>query len=90
MIEDVVDLSAVFEEIAVADALVADVIADHEVVGAVNRDPAVVAIPDRRADDGAAAHRAADQVEVDAVAALHVLLAQVAKLGVADRAGRMR
>ena len=38
---------------------------------------------------GAAAHRVADQVEVQAVAAEHAFLAEVAELGVADRAGRV-
>ena len=37
----------------------------------------------------AAAHRVAAQVEVQAVAAEHALLAEVAELGVADRAGRV-
>ena len=39
--------------------------------------------------DGAAAHRVADQVIVQAVAAEHAFLAEVAELGVADRAGRV-
>ena len=65
-VEDVVDLGAVFQEEAVADALVADAVADDEVVRAVDREPAVVAVPDRGADDGAAAHRVAAQVEVQA------------------------
>src|SRR5262249_50759258 len=47
-VEDVEDLGAVFQEEAVADALVADTIADDEVVGAVDRKPAVAAVPDRR------------------------------------------
>ena len=47
------------------------------------------AVPDRVADDGAAAHRVAAQVVVQGVAAEHVLLAEVAELGVADRAGRV-
>ena len=65
-VEDVVDLGAVLEEEAVADALVADAVADDQVVGAVDGEPAVVAVPDRGADDGAAAHRVAAQVEVQA------------------------
>jgi len=88
-VEDVVDLGAVFEEEAVADALVADAIADHEVVGAVDRHPAVAAVPDRRADHGAAAHRVAGEVIVDRVFAENAFLAQVPKLGVADRATRV-
>ena len=89
VVEDVVDLGAALEEIAVADALVAHVVADHEGVGAVDRDPAVVAVPDRGPDDRAAPHGLAGQVEVDAVAALLVPLAEVAELGVVDRAGRV-
>src|ERR1051325_3539715 len=40
-VQRVVDLSAVFEEEAVALAAVADAVADDEVVGAVDRQPAV-------------------------------------------------
>ncbi len=69
-----------------ADALVADAIADDEVVGAVDRHPAVAAVPDRRADHGAAAHRVGGEVVVDRVFAEDALLAEVAKFGVADRA----
>ncbi len=47
------------------------------------------AVPDGGADDVAAAHGVADEVVVDAVAAEHALLAEMAKLGVADRAGGM-
>ena len=56
-----------------ADALVADAIANDEVVRAVDGDPAVVAVPDRCADDGAAAHRVANEVEVNRVSAEHAL-----------------
>ena len=48
-----------------------------------------MAVPDRGADDRAAAHRVAAQVEVDAVAAQIVFFAEVAKLGVTDRTGRV-
>ena len=87
-VEDVVDLGAILEEEPVTDRLVADAVADDQVVGPVDRDPAVAAVPERRPDDGAAAHRVAGQVEVEAVLAEDPLLAQVAELGVADRAGR--
>jgi hypothetical protein len=83
-VEQVVDLGAVFQEVAVADALVADAVADHQVLRAVDRDPAVVRIDDRRADHAAAAHRVASKVEVDRVAAQHPFLAQVSEPGVAD------
>ena len=49
--------------------------------------PAIAAVPDRSADDVAAAHRVADQVKVQGVAAQHAFLAEMAELGVADRAG---
>src|SRR5262249_47733191 len=50
---------------------------------------AVAAVPDRGADHVAAAHGVADQVVVQAVAAQHAGLAQVAELGVADGPGRV-
>ena len=52
-----------------------------------NRQPAIAAVPDRRADHGAAAHRVADQVVVQAIAAQHALFAEVAEFGIADRPG---
>src|SRR5437870_13663927 len=55
-IEHVVDFGAVLEKEAVAEALVADAIADDEVVGAVDGKPAVVAVPDAGTDHVAAAH----------------------------------
>src|SRR5262249_14537040 len=45
-VEDVEDLGAVLEEEAVALGLVADAVADDEVVGAVDGQPAVVAVVD--------------------------------------------
>ena len=87
-VQHVVNLGAVLQEEAVADALVADAVAHHQVVGAVDRHPAVAAVPDRSAHDVAAPHRIPAQVEVDAVAAQDVFLAQVAELSVADRPGR--
>jgi hypothetical protein len=86
-VEGVVHLGAVLEEKAVPLAPVADAVADHQVIGAVNGQPAVVAVMDACADHRAAAHRVAAKVVVQAVAAEHALLAQVAELGVADRAG---
>ena len=59
-VEDVVDLGAVFEEEAVADGAEADAVADDHVLGAVDRDPAVVGIDDGDADDAAAAHGVVD------------------------------
>ena len=87
-VEDVVDLGAVLQEEPVPDRLIADAVADDQVVRAVDGDPAVAAVPDRGADDRAAAHRVAEAVEVEAVLAEHPLLAQVAELGVGDRPGR--
>ena len=87
-VQDVVDLGAVLQEEPVPDRLVADAVAHDQVVRAVDRDPAVAAVPDRGADDRAAAHRVAEAVEVQAVLAEHALLAQVAELGIRDRAGR--
>src|SRR2546427_447633 len=83
-VEDIVLLGAVFQVEAVSDALIADTVTHHQVVGPVDGEPAVAAVPDRGANHGAAAHRAADEVEVEAVAAEHALLAQVTELGVAD------
>src|SRR5262249_40440771 len=71
----------------VAEALVADAVAHDEVVGAVDGEPAIVAVPDRGADDRAAAHRVADEGIVQGIAAEDVFLAEMAKLSVADRAG---
>src|SRR5262249_36455101 len=66
---------------------VADVVARHQVVGAVDGQPAVAAVPDGGADDVAAAHRVAAEVVVQGIAAEDAFLAQVAELRVADRAG---
>src|SRR5262249_41641381 len=88
-VEEVEDLGAVFEEEAVAQAAVADAIADDEVVGAVDGEPAIAAIPDRGAQDVAAAHGVADQVIVQAVTAEDAGFAKAAELGVADGAGGM-
>src|SRR5262249_49013661 len=52
-VEDVEHLGAVLHEETMPDALVADAVADHEVVGPMDGEPAVVAVPDRGADDGA-------------------------------------
>ena len=52
-----------------------------------DRDPAVGAVPDRGADDIAAAHRIAAQVIVQGIAAEDSFLAQMAKLGVTDSTG---
>src|SRR5262249_18999330 len=57
-------------------------------VGAVDGQPAVGAVPDGGADDVAAAHGVAAQVIVQTVAPQDTLFAEVAELGVADRAGR--
>ena len=69
-----------------AARLVADAIADEQVVGAVDGDPAVVGIPDARAEHAAAAHGVAHEVEVDGVFAEHAVLAQVPELRVAEAA----
>src|SRR5262249_3166951 len=53
-VEDVEDLGAVFEEEAMAETLVADAVADHEVIGAMDGQPAIVAVPDGGADYRAA------------------------------------
>src|SRR5581483_4500099 len=87
-IENVENFRAVLEEKPVADAVIADAIAHDEIVGAVHGEPAVLAVPQRCADDGAAAHRIAHQMEVQHVAAKRAALAETAELGVADRAGR--
>ena len=47
-VEDVVDLGAVLEEEAVPHAPLADVVADDQVIGAVNRQPAIVDCPRSR------------------------------------------
>src|SRR5262249_32262210 len=86
-VEDIVDLGPVFEEEAGAEAPVADAVADHQVVGAVDCQPAIATVPDRCADDGAAAHGVAAQVIVKTVLAEDSLLAEMTELSVADRAG---
>src|SRR6266851_5169936 len=68
-IEDVVDLRAVFEKVSVPDALIADAIAHDQVIRSMNRQPTVGRIPNRSANHGAAAHRIAAQMIVQAVAA---------------------
>ena len=45
-VEDVVDLGSVLHEVAVSEAAIADAVAHDEMVRAVNRQPAVVAVPD--------------------------------------------
>ena len=69
-----------------ADRLVADVVADDEIVGAVNGDPTIVAVPDRAALDVAAAHGVAGEMKVDGVATEDVFLAEMTELGVAEAA----
>src|SRR5207237_9753285 len=46
-LEDVAGLRTVLQKVAVPDRLKTHAIADDEVIGAVDRDPAVTAIPDR-------------------------------------------
>ena len=87
VIEHVVGFGAVFQKEAVPDALVADAIADDQIIRAVNRQPAIGAIPNRRPDDRAAAHRVADEMKMKRIAAQHIFLAEMPKLRVADRAG---
>ena len=48
-IENIEDLGAVFEEKSVTDAVVPYAIAHDEVIGAVDSNPAIVALPDRSA-----------------------------------------
>src|SRR5207244_10886352 len=55
-VEDVEGLRTVLQEVAVPDRLKTHAIADDEVMGAVDRDPAVAAIPDRCALDITSAH----------------------------------
>src|SRR5207302_1045020 len=86
-VEDVEDFGAVFEEKAMADAVVAHAVADHQIVSAVDGEPAVSAVPDRSADDGTAPHRIADQMKVEAVTTQDSALAEVAEFGVADGSG---
>ena len=86
-VEHVVLLGGVLEEIAVADGLVTDVVAHHEEVGAVNREPAIVRIPNARAGHAAAAHRVAHEMKVNRVFAEHALFAEMTELGVTDAAG---
>src|SRR5262249_5603092 len=45
-VKDVVDLGAVFQEVAVALAPVADIIANNQIIRAVDGQPAVGAVPD--------------------------------------------
>ena len=45
-VQDVVDLGAVLHEKAVPQAAIADAVADDQVIGAVNGQPAVAAVPD--------------------------------------------
>ena len=70
---------AVFEEEAVADRLIADAIADEQVIGAMDGDPAIARIPNARADDAAAAHGVAHQMKMNGVFAEQTFFAQVAK-----------
>src|SRR6516165_9408107 len=87
-VEDVVDLRPVFQEEPVPNTPVADAVPHDKIVRAVDRDPAVAAVPDGSPDDRAAAHRVADAMEVQAVPAEHILFTQVPEFGVADRPGR--
>src|SRR5262249_34929745 len=50
-VEDVADLGAVLQEEAMALAAVADAIANHQVIRAVDGQPAIAAVPNRRPDD---------------------------------------
>src|SRR5262249_50851394 len=86
-IQDVINLRAILQVVPVPDALVADAVAHHQVVRAVDSKPAVATVPDGCADDRATAHGVADKVVVQTVTAKHALLAEVAKFGVANRAG---
>src|ERR1019366_2213024 len=72
-----------------ADAVVTDVVADYEGIRTVDGQPAVGGIPDGTADDGAAAHRVADEMEMQGIPAQHAFLAEMAELRVAERAGRV-
>ena len=79
-------LGPILEEEAVAARLVADAIAHEQMVGAVKGDPAVVGVPDARAEHAAAAHGVAHEVEVDRVFTEHAVLAQMPELRVAEAA----
>ena len=88
-VEDVPLLGRVFEKEAVAARPVADAIAHEQMVGAVDGDPAVVRIPDARAEHAAAAHGVAHEVKMDRVFAEHAAFAEVPELRVADAARRV-
>ena len=71
--ECVAVLDAVFEEEAVADGVVGDVVLHPQVVGAVDGDAAVVGVVDRGVLD-VLPRRVADEVPVDRIAGeVHVL-----------------
>ena len=82
-------LGRVFEEKAVPARLVADAIPDEQMVGAVDGDPAVVRIPDARAEHAAAAHRIAHEMEVNRILAQHALFAEMPELRITDASRRV-
>lgn len=78
-------LGTIFEEVAMPNGLVANAITNDEILGAVNRHPTVMAIPDAGPDDRTAPHAILAEMEVDGVFAQHILLAQVPELRIRDR-----
>src|SRR5215469_9839610 len=64
-------------------------IANHQVIGAMKGEPAVVALPKRRTDDGASTHGVSRLMEVQVVAAQLSFLSKMPELGVRDGAGGM-
>src|SRR5262249_47620936 len=63
-----------------------DAVAHEQIVRAMNGNPAIVRIPDARAEHAAAAHRVAHEMEMDRVLAEHALLAEMAELRVGNPA----
>src|SRR5262249_58135652 len=86
-IEQIVDLGGILQEEAVAEALVADAVADDEEMRAVDGYPAIVRIDDCDADDAAAAHRRATKMVVDGITPQHAFLPEMGETGITDAAG---
>src|SRR5207244_5395962 len=76
-VNQVVLLRRVLEEKSMADGLISDAIAHHDVVGAVHRHPPIVRIPDACADDGTSAHRVAGPVQMDRLLTQHPFLSKM-------------
>src|SRR5262249_45893165 len=72
-----------------SDALVTHAIPNDEIIGPVNGNPAIVAVPDRGTHHGSAAHGVPRQVVVQGISAQDAAFAQMAKLGLTDRSRGM-